>query len=106
MPKVVLHEYKEKALKEKSIEIELSDGSSVFMLPPQLWDDSFREVALSGQGDEVLAIKLLDGEDNYKRFKDDGGTTMILMSLVADALGTDLPKLIELMNSSNSTDQS
>ena len=106
MPKVVLHEYKEKALKENSIEIELSDGSSVFMLPPQLWDSSFTEAATSGAGDEALCIKLLGGEENYKKFVDDGGSSMILMSLLADSLGTDLPKLMQLINSSQTMGQS
>lgn len=99
MPKVVLNEYKEKAFKEKAIEIELSDGSSVFMLPMQLWDDSFRDVATSENGDKELCVRLLGGEDNYKRFIDNGGTSMILMSLLAEHMGTDLPKLLQSMAS-------
>lgn len=99
MSKVVLAEYKEKQLKEKSVEIELSDGSSVFMLPPQLWDDSFIQIA-KDEGDQVLAEKLLGGAENYKRFVDDGGTSMILMSLIAETMGTDLGKLLQSMSTS------
>lgn len=99
MSKVVLAEYKEKMLREKSVEIGLSDGSSIFMLPPQLWDDSFIQIA-KDEGDQALAEKLLGGPENYKRFIDDGGTSMILMSLIAETMGTDLGKLLQSMNTS------
>lgn len=88
---VNLSQFKEKKLAEGSITIELDDGAApVVVPPPQLWSDEV--YAMAKDNDNAGACALVLGADEYGRFCAAGGSSAVLLSIIADTHGISLGK--------------
>lgn len=68
---------------ERGLEVELSDGSTITIPPPELWPDESRAIFKDkDKTDRDLAI-VLWGEDGWERFVADGGTESLFAHLLA-----------------------
>jgi hypothetical protein len=84
MARYKLSEYIESKRSGRQTHIELSDGTVLQVDPLELWSDAVLENA---QKDQVKAATALLGEANYARFKADGGTAALLLTLVQENQG-------------------
>lgn len=86
MARINLNEYIERKREEKSIEIELPDGSTVVMPPAELWSDAARAV-LGDPTRRAEAIRLLLGDEQADRFTAAGGSFAILNGIYMEQQG-------------------
>lgn len=84
--RVVLADFKAKKRDEGAIDIELENGTTVRVDPPELWPDEAQKLGRAGD-DEGAAVALLGGQDQYDEFVAGGGTAMLLWSIVKDVHG-------------------
>lgn len=68
--------------KHPEVDLEIAEGKTVTILPPQLWDEATLAVA----DDAVAITKKLLG-DNYDAYIKAGGTVGIFAEFVGDAFG-------------------
>lgn len=87
---VVLADFKAKA-SERALPITLSDGSTVQALPPELWPDEVQACLIANDVAGAAAL-IVGGEEEYARFKADGGNSSLLMSMLEETLGTSVGK--------------
>lgn len=78
--RVVLSEFRDERVKDASIEIELSDGSTVTVPPPECWPDKLP------RGIVAVAMAVL-GDEQWGRYAADGGTAKMLDKIITDAQG-------------------
>lgn len=84
MARYKLSEYIEAKRGGRQTHIELSDGTVLKVDPLELWSD---EVLENAQADQVKAARALLGDADYERFKADGGTAALLLTLVQETQG-------------------
>ena len=76
----------ERQVEERGLEIELSDGTTVYVAPPELWTAEQREVAknLDGTRDERAeqVARAALGDEAWERFVADGGTPSLFDLMV------------------------
>ena len=84
MARYKLTEYIESKRSGRQTHIELSDGHVIKVDPLELWSD---EVIQNIQTDQVKAAKALVGPKDYERFKADGGTAALLLTIVQEGQG-------------------
>jgi hypothetical protein len=73
IPKIKLSDLVERKRTEGAIEIELSDGSSLQVDPPELWSDKARKIAADPKSTDEDLGKELFGAEQWKKFLADGG---------------------------------
>lgn len=83
--KIKLSDYKKKKKDEGGIEIELDNGETIRIDPPEIWDD---EVLAAAKDDDIEACRLLvGGPEMYELFKASGGSAATLLSMLQDEHG-------------------
>ena len=85
-PRVNLTDYLDKKGSEGGFDIDLPDGSSIAIPPPEVWPE---EVANAGQEDVKAIAKALLG-DRYDEFIAAGGSSFALASMVQEFGGGDV----------------
>lgn len=86
--KVNLHDFLERRRQEAGVELDLGNGRSVILDPPDLWPDEVAEMAQ--RGENVAIAQALLSDDDYKAFLAAGGTAGVIAMLVAEAQGVNL----------------
>lgn len=76
-----LADFKERK-REAGVEVELSDGSTILIPPPELWPDGTEQL-----DDAAVMAKAIVGDEAFVRFTADGGTGLLLMGIVKDSQG-------------------
>lgn len=87
-----LNDFKDKKRNEGTITITTAPGGEAFTIdPPAIWDDEITQLAEDNKNIEV-AVKLLGGQERYDKFISVGGSSALLMSIIAESQGVDSPE--------------
>lgn len=90
--KVKLSDYKERKQDEGAVDVELDDGSTFRIPPPELWPDSFAKGLKNEEfrNDAEAQARMIVGDDEFDRFIAGGGTTMLFHSLLKEEHGIEV----------------
>lgn len=86
--RVVLKDWMGKKRDEGAIEIELDDGSTVRIDPPQLWPEEATKAA-ANDDTSALAMLVLGGPEEFRKFCNSGGNATMIMAIFGEVHGTD-----------------
>lgn len=70
-------DYRERVIDADSIDVEMPDGSTITIPPPEAWPGKMP------RSDEASA-KLILGDDGWKRWLDAGGNVRLLFRVIAE----------------------
>jgi hypothetical protein len=85
MSRINLSDYISKKREGRQTHIELSDGTVLKVDPLELWGD---DVLTNAATDQVAAATaLLGGDENYSKFKADGGAAALLLTMLMEEQG-------------------
>ncbi len=90
---IKLSDYKERKAEEGAIYVDLDDGSTFRIPPPDVWPDEFYKKVRTDDDfakDEEAQARMLVGDDDFDRFLANGGTVRLFHSLVTDDHGADV----------------
>lgn len=88
--KVNLADFKERKENEGAIDIEMPDGQTFRIPPPELWPD---EVADYAEKREIVAMaEAILGAERFAEFKTAGGSATIINAIFAEHHGADAGK--------------
>lgn len=72
----------ERLAADHSLEVELNDGSTITIPPPELWPDESREVYVDPTKDDRDFGRAILGNEAWERFVANGGTGPLMAHLI------------------------
>lgn len=74
----------ERQVEQRGVEIELSDGTVLYVDPPELWSTQIREAAKDKKLTREGFAKVLVGDEDWDKFVEDGGTVDLFDMIVRE----------------------
>lgn len=87
IPVLKLGEVRERLAEKGSVNIELGDGTTLTIPPPELWSEKCRDIIKDqrlGKADDADLAREMWGAANWKKFVADGGTTALFSHLLIE----------------------